>query len=136
MRIKHQNSIMLILFISIFTNSFAAPDEINTVQLLRVFQGEDHWYRLGLALDCLGDINNDGFSDYAIGVPGANDEKGRVDVYFGHSDTDSLKKKIITSPIEASYFGYNLKNVGDLNNDGNSDVLIVSSTMSTLYCRI
>lgn len=89
----------------------------------------------GSSLTSLGDIDNDGFEELAVGSPQAFDNfsyRGIVRVLFFQ---DSSEIKLVSgvgqsqSPfadsIEAnSRFGYALANLGDLDNDGTNDIAI------------
>lgn len=133
MRIKQYLLLLLLMSFNIYTQSYAESNDVNTIHLLRIFQGEEHNMYLGASVDVLCDINRDGYNDFAIGVPGANGERGRVDVYFGHPDPDSMEKRTINGSSRVVYFGYNLKNIGDINGDGRTDLLIVSHNATRDY---
>jgi hypothetical protein len=133
MRYKSIKSFLLLLVTICFLPVFGTGDMTVNIRLLRIFQGEEDWYRLGKTIDTLGDINRDGYADFAIGVPGSDDGRGRVDIYFGHPDPDFLKKRTINGSEVTVHFGYKLKNVGDINYDGITDLLIASENATGNY---
>jgi len=78
---------------------------------------EDAFFGQGLA--GVGDMNNDGYRDYAIGATGANNQE--VTIYSGE---DGSVVAAITSPPEGLGHGYSIAGVGDINGDGWKDILI------------
>lgn len=89
----------------------------------------------GSSLTSLGDIDNDGFEELAVGSPQAFDNfsyRGIVRVlFFQDSSEIKLVSRIgqsqspFTDSIEAnSGFGYGLANIGDLDNNGINDIAI------------
>ncbi|MCD4657551.1 MAG: choice-of-anchor D domain-containing protein [Planctomycetes bacterium] len=98
------------------------------------FVGRRKRDNFGLSVSSAGDINNDGFADVIIGAPGdddGGDKSGCAYIYFGRETWDSLiatyqaDVKII-SKMKEDYFGNNVANAGDVNNDGIQDVIIGS----------
>ncbi len=133
MKYRHIEYFLLILISVYLLPVSVTAITTSNIRLLRIFQGEEHNMYLGASIDVLGDINKDGYTDFAIGVPGANAERGRVDIYFGHPDSDSLEKRSINGSVQSIYFGYSLKNIGDINGDGRTDLLIVSHNATRDY---
>ena len=129
--------LIIINIVSLIGKTLEDINQINKFRLMRIFQGEEKQYFLGRSIESLGDINNDGFSDFAIGVPGANDEKGRIDIYYGNSNPDSIKRKTLNGNILWNNFS-KINNIGDINRDGNTDILIGSLDSKNIYsyCHI
>src|SRR5688572_753822 len=80
----------------------------------------------GHAATALGDLSNDGFSDFAISAPGSEfgadtAVAGAVFIFSGQDGT------ILRTLTDGSAgFGFALANLGDLNGDGVNDLLIGS----------
>jgi len=105
------------------------------------FQGEAALDRLGFAVAGVGDINNDGIDDIAIGAPNFDYDRknnvGKVYLFFGKNGV--WNSNINVSNADASFIGakpYDLlgkhiSNRGDINGDGINDFLITAATMNT-----
>ncbi|MFT7620570.1 MAG: hypothetical protein ACI97A_004227, partial [Planctomycetota bacterium] len=81
---------------------------------------------LGWGLTGLGDLDEDGFDDYAIGGPGigvGGTDTGFVSVYSGIS---GLPIHSSSGQGAAEYFGREVRNAGDVNGDGVTDMIIGS----------
>lgn len=89
----------------------------------------------GNALAGLGDVNGDGIPDLAIGTPGDDDGPGLDNgaVWILHLQRDgspSFARKISElrgggqGLLDVGYFGYGLAALGDLDGDGNEDLLV------------
>ncbi|KAL0977867.1 hypothetical protein UPYG_G00162380 [Umbra pygmaea] len=92
--------------------------------------GSHAFGRFGSSLAPLGDLNQDGFNDVAIGCPfGGDEEQGLVLIYNGHvsgiQDTPSqaLSGQWATSTFPAS-FGYTLRGNTDVDQNGYPDLLV------------
>lgn len=74
--------------------------------------------RLGSALASLGDINDDGYNDIAVGAPYAN-EKGMVLIFFGSKDGINNKNIMFLHPEpNIRGFGISISRGIDFNNNG------------------
>lgn len=97
-------------------------------------EDEDHF---GSAVTDIGDLNDDGVTDLAVGVSGDNDggtDRGGVWILFMNSDGTVDSKKRITQ-IRSSFdgelndydqFGDALAKLGDINSDGTDDLAVGS----------
>ena len=98
------------------------------------FKGSSQWDNFGRTISGLGDINGDGYSDFAIGSPW--NENGELFVVLGKKDfnTTSINLNsttfsdgfIITAESQNSGFGESVSCVRDINGDGYDDFLIGS----------
>lgn len=100
--------------------------------------------RLGQVQDDAGDFNNDGISDVAIGSPLVNNRQGGVAVFFGSRDVLNLTEReipfdeiparglgvIFVGENEGDLAGSRVAGVGDIDGDGNDDLLIAAPNRS------
>uniref|UniRef100_A0A3B5MPC8 Integrin, alpha 6a n=1 Tax=Xiphophorus couchianus TaxID=32473 RepID=A0A3B5MPC8_9TELE len=89
----------------------------------------------GLAVENIGDVNQDSFNDIAVGAP--QDDEGAGRVYIYHGSAQGIKTTPILSGKEHSlrYFGYSL--AGNMDLDGNSypDLAVGSLSDAALIYR-
>ncbi len=107
---------------------FELPDVIDfqAESLEQYIAGNFAYDELGYS-SARGDFNGDGNDDVVLGAPGYNGSRGGVFIFFtgsknrvlGYTDADVK----IDNPEERSYFGMKIK-VGDVDNDGRSDILV------------
>ncbi|XP_039187231.1 integrin alpha-IIb isoform X3 [Crotalus tigris] len=89
--------------------------------------GKDTYGRFGMAIAPLGDIDQDGYIDIAIGAPFAGqDGGGQVYIYLGHSEGLSASpSQILKSPFsETAGFGFAIRGASDIDLNGYPDVLV------------
>jgi hypothetical protein len=92
-----------------------------------VMNGEMISDRFGYSVSSAGDVNGDGFSDVIIGSIN-NDaggmDAGRAYIYFGATNMDNTADWISTGEASEDQFGSSVASVGDINEDGFSDVIV------------
>ncbi|XP_072903316.1 integrin alpha-6-like isoform X1 [Hemitrygon akajei] len=89
----------------------------------------------GLAVENIGDINQDGYSDIAVGVP--YDDNGKVYIYHGSVSGINTKPAQILEVRDpsVSHFGYSLAGNMDLDGNGYPDVAVGSLSDAVFMYR-
>ncbi len=116
-----------------------APGESNTGAAF-LWQGNtdvtlapaESWYGLagekfGFSVALIGDVDNDGTPDFAVGAPLSNDggaEKGRVCIFFGGSSLSGSPDLVILGQNGGDQFGFSVAAAGDFNGDGKDDFIV------------
>jgi len=92
-----------------------------------------NWYflgatgdQLGVAVCGLGDVNGDGFADFAVGAHQPGYGNGKVHVFHGGGALGGPPARTLTGPSFDSYFGGALTG-GDFNGDGYADLAVGAS---------
>ncbi len=83
--------------------------------------------KFGFAVARIGDVNNDGTADWAVGAPSSNAgglESGRVYVFFGSANPSTTADVIIDGATGGDQFGYAISAAGDFNGDGKDDFIV------------
>ncbi|MBS0351866.1 MAG: FG-GAP repeat protein, partial [Proteobacteria bacterium] len=100
--------------------------------------GENNADRSGVSVSAAGDINADGYDDFIIGAPyySQNSAKGRSYLVFGRQGIGSSGNIFDLAGLNGSngfkldgenendYSGHSVSGVGDINDDGISDLII------------
>ena len=82
----------------------------------------------------IGDVNNDGFDDLAIGAPNeAFPDSGRVYIYYGGNPMDTISDAILVSDRDTYEFGSIIKNAGNINGDGVNHFFVNSDDYIFLF---
>lgn len=78
--------------------------------------------RFGHCLAPLGDIDDDGFDDFAVGAPGFEAATGRAFIVRGRGDVTRIPlPESVRAPAGGS-FGHSIANLGDVDGDGRVDL--------------
>nr|XP_020653631.1 integrin alpha-IIb [Pogona vitticeps] len=89
--------------------------------------GLDVYGRFGMAIAPLGDMDQDGYIDIAVGAPfGGQDGGGRVYIYCGNSEGLSTSPdQILENPFPGpAGFGFAIRGASDVDANGYPDVLV------------
>uniref|UniRef100_A0A3Q1F951 Integrin, alpha 6b n=1 Tax=Acanthochromis polyacanthus TaxID=80966 RepID=A0A3Q1F951_9TELE len=92
----------------------------------------------GLAVENLGDINQDGFHDFAVGAPYADHSAGHVHIYHGSASGQVSKKAaqvLSGKPLGAKLFGYSLAGNMDLDKNSYPDLAVGSLSDAVFVYR-
>ncbi len=87
--------------------------------------GEEVKDQFGYSVGTAGDVNKDGYDDLIIGADGYGNNSGRIYVYTGSiNGLNSTPIFTITGEAENNHFGYAVSTSGDMNGDGNADIIV------------
>lgn len=104
------------------------PQTPNSVFDLKIHNGSAAapFSQYGFAVRGIGQWNNDGFDDLAIGAPYCNSngsEAGRVEIVFGGASPSNTGDRYVKGQLATDHFGWSLARVGDINGSG-EDLLV------------
>ncbi len=78
----------------------------------------------GYSVSGVGDVNNDGYDDVAVGSPAYSSNAGRAYVFHGSSSGVSTTASTTISGAPSTYTGACVTAVGDINRDGYADIAV------------
>jgi hypothetical protein len=81
----------------------------------------------GGSVSTCGDVNGDGYSDVIVGSylnDAGGTSAGRAYIYFGAQTMDNIPDVTLASEAAGDFFGVSVHNLGDINQDGYSDVIV------------
>lgn len=89
----------------------------------------------GSSVSGVGDLNGDGYADWAVGARGPEFEgRGAVYVYFGGPNPDNAHDLRFAGDATSTYFGRHVADAGDVNGDGYGDIIVgTGSNEAVLY---
>jgi len=98
-----------------------------------------YYERLGETVSGAGDVNGDGIDDVIVGAPSLDNRKGAAYVIYGSkngSDAITSNKNLDASrgfamygDIESTELGFSVSGIGDINQDGIDDVVLVAASI-------
>jgi hypothetical protein len=106
---------------------FGGPSMDNTADIILTGQAAGDLF--GVSVSSADDINGDGYSDVIVGAQGndaGGNNAGRAYIYFGGANMDNSADVILTGAANEDFFGRSVSAAGDVNGDGNSDVIVGS----------
>ncbi len=92
-----------------------------------VMTGEAALDHFGEAVAGVGDLNGDGFDDFAVGAAGSDASgnlAGRAYVYLGGAEPDTSADLVLDGWTAATNFGCSVAGAGDVDGDGYDDFLV------------
>jgi hypothetical protein len=94
----------------------------------RTWYGADKFFYFGSAVSTIGDMDGDGYADFAVGSPGytsGQTSEGAVYVYHGASLAASILDAVpIESDVTQATYGSSVGPAGDINGDGLADFIV------------
>lgn len=106
---------LILMFVMLFTQAAAAQT------LLRTYVGEAANDRFTYEMVGVGDVNGDGYQDFAIGAVFKSSEAGKIYVYLGGATIPTTPSYVITDGAGGQLGGRIAS--GDVNGDGYSDII-------------
>lgn len=111
------------------TNSFQAAGQVAVVDgtdgsIMMTVDGGMNQETLGRAVTGLGDLNGDGFDEFAGGSHAANNDRGVCRVFNGQSGLQLYQFDGIGL---GDRLGVSISRIGDVNSDGTDDILVGSA---------
>jgi hypothetical protein len=109
-----------------FVYIFHGGSPMDTVPDVVIF-GKASDVGFGWAISHTGDLNDDGYDDVIVGAPEAPNDgygKGKAYIYHGGAPMDTIPDLVLRHNTEWSYFGTEVRALGDVNGDGYPDIAV------------
>ncbi|MDB4927653.1 MAG: putative integrin-like protein [Myxococcaceae bacterium] len=95
----------------------------------RVLEGGAARDYFGISVGGAGDVNGDGYADVVAGAygaaPGGRVQAGTASVFLGSATgIGATAVRVLEGGAAGDYFGYSVADAGDVNGDGNSDLVV------------
>lgn len=106
----------------------------------QVLSGVDEFSRFGTSIECMGDMNKDGFKDIVVGAPYQNELRGAIFIYHGGSTGLTLVQEIYAIDINDRLrsFGWYISTAFDIDVNNYPDFVVgsyMSDTVSVFRTR-
>ncbi len=101
----------------------AVPNAIPDITLTGLVAGDE----LGWSVASTGDFNADGYADVIVGArynDAAALDAGAAYVYYGGPVSNNAADVILLGSVASDHFGTSVASAGDINGDGNPDVIV------------
>lgn len=94
--------------------------------------------RLGSVVSSVGDLDRDGFGDFAIGLPNSQsaDKPGQVNLYYGAADLNIRVRSSLSNSTIGSSFGASVGAAGDVDGDGFDDLVVGAPAFNSSTGRL
>lgn len=93
----------------------------------KTLDGEATGNSFGISITSAGDLNRDGYADFAIGASGFSNGRGKVYIYFGGANGDLNADLTIVGENPGDSLGCSVSDAGDFNKDGFGDLIAGAS---------
>jgi len=90
------------------------------------------WWTSCRSVANLGDLNNDSYSDFLIGVS-SDSGTGEVEIYLGRMDPDTVPDYFLHGGNPYRYFAISVDYLGDVNGDGYREIIIGEYEKTYIY---
>lgn len=104
---------------------FFGTQDIHNLKSL-ILLGKASGEGFGISVGSVGDINGDGYDDVGVGAYSGrlNMGAGKVYLFFGGMEMDSIPDEILTSSQKFDWFGWSFTGCGDVDGDGCDEIAV------------
>lgn len=101
-------------------------NNMKKMKLIQKIDGQKPGSQFGLAVTSMGQLNQDNYTDIAVGAPYEDNGRGAVYIYNGERNGLKFSQKISASKVYSALqgFGVSLSNAADIDSNGIKDVAI------------